>query len=326
MSERVALVTGASSGIGESTARQAPGGRLRDVRRRSPCRPHVRARGGRRAHLRHGRHQRRLDGGRDGADPQRAGPPRRPGEQRGLRLLRRGRGRPDRRGAAPVRGQRLRLGPAGPARGPHMREQKSGRIINISSIGGKFYEPLGAWYHATKFAVEGFSDSLRLELARSVSTSSSSSPARSSPSGTPSRATAWSRPAAVAPTRRHSFRVFKTMERGDTGWAGTDRPTWSPRRSSRPRPPAVRDPLPGRQGRRLAGAGPQGTARPSLRRDDQHAVPLDRAQDLKPVEPRKSRSKVTTVAPTRWRRRRCRRRSRGWLSRTPPCTGPRTAP
>jgi NAD(P)-dependent dehydrogenase (short-subunit alcohol dehydrogenase family) len=48
---------------------------------------------------------------------------------------------------------------------PHMRKQGSGRIINISSIGGKFYEPLGAWYHATKFAVEGFSDSLRIELA-----------------------------------------------------------------------------------------------------------------------------------------------------------------
>src|SRR5215212_10424411 len=48
---------------------------------------------------------------------------------------------------------------------PTMRAQGSGRIINISSIGGKFYEPLGAWYHATKFAVEGFSDSLRLELA-----------------------------------------------------------------------------------------------------------------------------------------------------------------
>ncbi|MGY2876036.1 NAD(P)-dependent dehydrogenase (short-subunit alcohol dehydrogenase family) [Marmoricola sp. URHA0025 HA25] len=47
---------------------------------------------------------------------------------------------------------------------PHMRRQGSGRIINISSIGGKFYEPFGAWYHATKFAVEGFSDSLRLEL------------------------------------------------------------------------------------------------------------------------------------------------------------------
>src|SRR3954452_11933031 len=47
---------------------------------------------------------------------------------------------------------------------PHMRRQGSGRIVNISSIGGKFYEPFGAWYHATKFAVEGFSDSLRMEL------------------------------------------------------------------------------------------------------------------------------------------------------------------
>lgn len=47
---------------------------------------------------------------------------------------------------------------------PHMRSRRSGRIINISSVGGKFYEPFGAWYHATKFAVEGFSDSLRMEL------------------------------------------------------------------------------------------------------------------------------------------------------------------
>jgi len=47
---------------------------------------------------------------------------------------------------------------------PYMREAKQGRIINISSIGGKFYEPMGSWYHATKFAVEGLSDSLRLEL------------------------------------------------------------------------------------------------------------------------------------------------------------------
>jgi NAD(P)-dependent dehydrogenase (short-subunit alcohol dehydrogenase family) len=47
---------------------------------------------------------------------------------------------------------------------PHMRRQGSGRIINISSIGGKIYEPLGGWYHAAKFAVEGLSDSLRVEL------------------------------------------------------------------------------------------------------------------------------------------------------------------
>jgi NAD(P)-dependent dehydrogenase (short-subunit alcohol dehydrogenase family) len=48
---------------------------------------------------------------------------------------------------------------------PHMRAQRGGRIVNISSIGGKIYEPLGGWYHATKFAVEGLSDSMRVELA-----------------------------------------------------------------------------------------------------------------------------------------------------------------
>jgi short-subunit dehydrogenase len=47
---------------------------------------------------------------------------------------------------------------------PAMRAAGRGRIINVSSIGGKMYEPLGAWYHATKFAVEGLSDSLRVEL------------------------------------------------------------------------------------------------------------------------------------------------------------------
>ena len=47
---------------------------------------------------------------------------------------------------------------------PHMRAQRAGRIVNVSSIGGKIGEPHGAWYHATKFAVEGLSDSLRMEL------------------------------------------------------------------------------------------------------------------------------------------------------------------
>ena len=47
---------------------------------------------------------------------------------------------------------------------PMMRAQKSGRIINVSSMGGRFGEPFGSWYHATKFAVEGLSDSLRMEL------------------------------------------------------------------------------------------------------------------------------------------------------------------
>jgi NAD(P)-dependent dehydrogenase (short-subunit alcohol dehydrogenase family) len=47
---------------------------------------------------------------------------------------------------------------------PTMRAQRSGRIVNVSSIGGKIGEPFGSWYHATKFAVEGLSDSLRMEL------------------------------------------------------------------------------------------------------------------------------------------------------------------
>jgi NAD(P)-dependent dehydrogenase (short-subunit alcohol dehydrogenase family) len=48
---------------------------------------------------------------------------------------------------------------------PHMREQGSGRIINVSSVGGRLYEPFGAWYHATKYAVEGLSNSMRVEVA-----------------------------------------------------------------------------------------------------------------------------------------------------------------
>lgn len=47
---------------------------------------------------------------------------------------------------------------------PGMRKQQSGRIVNISSMGGKIYTPFGAWYHATKHALEGWSDCLRLEL------------------------------------------------------------------------------------------------------------------------------------------------------------------
>jgi short-subunit dehydrogenase len=48
---------------------------------------------------------------------------------------------------------------------PHMRLQRDGYIVNISSIGGKMGAPLGSWYHATKFAVEGLSDALRSETA-----------------------------------------------------------------------------------------------------------------------------------------------------------------
>ncbi len=48
---------------------------------------------------------------------------------------------------------------------PGMRENRYGKIINISSIGGKIYTPFGGWYHATKHALEGLTDCLRLEVA-----------------------------------------------------------------------------------------------------------------------------------------------------------------
>ncbi len=48
---------------------------------------------------------------------------------------------------------------------PSMRKNKFGKIVNISSMGGKVTTPFGGWYHATKFAVEGFSDCLRMEVS-----------------------------------------------------------------------------------------------------------------------------------------------------------------
>lgn len=48
---------------------------------------------------------------------------------------------------------------------PHMRARGSGRIVNVSSMGGRFAMAFGGWYHATKHAVEGLSDAMRQELA-----------------------------------------------------------------------------------------------------------------------------------------------------------------
>jgi NADP-dependent 3-hydroxy acid dehydrogenase YdfG len=48
---------------------------------------------------------------------------------------------------------------------PHMRAQRSGTIVNVSSMGGQLTFPLGGAYHATKYAVEAISDALRLEVA-----------------------------------------------------------------------------------------------------------------------------------------------------------------
>jgi short-subunit dehydrogenase len=49
---------------------------------------------------------------------------------------------------------------------PHFRENKNGVIVNISSIGGQMTFALGSLYHGTKFAVEGFSESLHYEMSQ----------------------------------------------------------------------------------------------------------------------------------------------------------------
>ncbi len=48
---------------------------------------------------------------------------------------------------------------------PGMRRQGWGRIVNISSMAGRFTLPGGGYYHATKHAVESISDALRFEVA-----------------------------------------------------------------------------------------------------------------------------------------------------------------
>lgn len=47
---------------------------------------------------------------------------------------------------------------------PNMRERRSGIIINVSSVGGRLTFPFSTLYHATKFAVEGLTESMQYEL------------------------------------------------------------------------------------------------------------------------------------------------------------------
>ncbi len=47
---------------------------------------------------------------------------------------------------------------------PYFREQKRGTIVNVASVGGRITFPLYSLYHSTKWAVEGFSESLQYEL------------------------------------------------------------------------------------------------------------------------------------------------------------------
>ena len=160
---------------------------------------------------------------------------------------------------------------------PHMRAQRSGRIINISSIGGKFYEPFGAWYHATKFAVEGFSDSLRMDCApfgiQVVLIEPGPDPHRVERDRP--RLAGRNRP------RRRPLRGARPAGRAPSHGAGFDEP---PRRGRAvPTEVARQDregrageatgrALPGRQGRRLDHGGTPGAPRQDLRL--RHQSPL----------------------------------------------------
>ena len=37
---------------------------------------------------------------------------------------------------------------------PHMRRQRGGTTVNVTSMGGRFHSPLGGWHHASKYAIE----------------------------------------------------------------------------------------------------------------------------------------------------------------------------
>jgi len=47
---------------------------------------------------------------------------------------------------------------------PYFRQQKRGTIVNVASVGGRITFPLYSLYHSTKWAVEGFSESLHYEV------------------------------------------------------------------------------------------------------------------------------------------------------------------
>ncbi|HXB67893.1 MAG TPA: SDR family NAD(P)-dependent oxidoreductase [Candidatus Acidoferrales bacterium] len=59
---------------------------------------------------------------------------------------------------------------------PHLRAQGGGRIIGLSTYGGQAALPGGSLYHASKWGLEGFLDSISQELAPSKTTARATSP------------------------------------------------------------------------------------------------------------------------------------------------------
>ena len=121
-----------------------------------------------------------------------------------------------------------------------MRARAAGTIVNVTSMGGKIYTPLGGWYHGTKFALEGISDCLRLEVRPFGIDVVVIEPGGIEPSGAPSPPTSWKVSATGAtptgPGRRRAMTRSEPCPR-------SPRPRHRRRhRQGRHRPPA-QDPL-----------------------------------------------------------------------------------
>ena len=165
MMSKTVLVTGALSGYRRSDSPRAAGGRLQGLRRGASVGQDGAARRRGRDAAAARRDRRRLDRRGGGGDQNGDRPARRPDQQRRLRLLRGAGGRAARRSAPAMRSELFGLARLCQLALPIMRAQKSGRIVNVTSIGGKLGEPFGGLVSATKFAVEGLSDCLRMETA-----------------------------------------------------------------------------------------------------------------------------------------------------------------
>lgn len=111
---------------------------------------------------------------------------------------------------------------------PHMRRQQAGRIVNISSVGGRVSVPHLLPYSASKFALVGLSDGLRAELARDhivVTTvcpglMRTGSPVNALFKGQRTREYAWfaissSLPGASIDARRAAHQILDACRRGD---------------------------------------------------------------------------------------------------------------
>ena len=147
---------------------------------------------------------------------------------------------------------------------PHMRGQKSGTIINISSMGGRLTTPLGGWYHATKYAVEPLSDALRMELKPFGIDVVLVEPGASAPNGPASPPITSRRPprAAPIPTRSGPWPVRCATNRS----RGVSHPLGhrERRREDRHRPQTP-DPLRGRFHGETAHHGATRASRPGFR-------------------------------------------------------------